>query len=130
MAAQLSVNTLFGTQFRAKYWCQLSCPIVVSWLSQAEVDPEKVNNNPGQRPRCRRTRSAFAVCCRLLPASVRGGRTPPVVSPFASSLSEAGGQPPVTGCGQPATAGNCQAQVLVCRTEHFEPTPHAGRDVG
>jgi len=41
----------------------------------------------------------FFTAYRFLPASVRGSRAPPAASRPASSLSEAGGQTPVTGCG-------------------------------
>ena len=40
----------------------------------------------------------------FLLVSVRGSRPPLLASPYASSLSEAGSKPPVTGCGQPAAA--------------------------
>ena len=52
---------------------------------------------------------------RVLLAGVCGSRAPPLVSPLASSLSEARGQPALTVFDNPATAGDGFAHVFVGR---------------
>ena len=55
----------------------------------------------------------------------------PFPSPFASSLLEAEGQPVLTGCGQPATACDGEAQVFVVPASYrlLKPRSLKGRAI-